>query len=139
METIPLHRVAVVRPFTQFLARVGTPFERGFRQAGLPVHALENVDNFISSHCFWKFLINMSMREDIRDLGFRVGEAFGASCADPHLSDLLRQSPTLFQGLLKASAMINQTVSHCRVGLMQPLRSEYTYFFTAPAVTRTTR
>ena len=34
--SIPLHRVAVVRPFAEFLTGIGTPVEQGFRQAGLP-------------------------------------------------------------------------------------------------------
>ena len=133
MESVPLHRVAVVRPFTDFLAGVGTPFERGFRQAGLPVCALEDVNNFIPSHRFWAFLIDMAFSQDIPDLGFHVGKKYGANCADPHLTDLLVRSPTLYQGLLKASELINRTVSHCQVGFAQPPRSQYTYFFHSPS------
>jgi len=60
MTSIPLHRVAVVRPFTQFLEDIGASVERGCRLAGLPFHALESVDNFVPSHRFWSFLVNMS-------------------------------------------------------------------------------
>lgn len=133
MESIPLHRVAVVRPFTDFLADIGAPFERGFRQAGLPVCALEDVNNFIPSHRFWKFLIDMAFSQDIPDLGFHVGQKYGANCADPHLTDLLVRSLTLYQGLIKASELINRTVSHCQVGIVQPPRSQYAYFFHRPS------
>jgi AraC-like DNA-binding protein len=133
MKTIPLHRVAVVRPFTNFLADVGAPFEHGFRQAGLPVCALEDVNNFIPSHRFWKFLIDMAFSQDIPDLGFYVGQKYGANCADPHLTDLLVRSPTLYQGLMKASEMTNRTVSHCQVGFVQPPRSQCAYLFHQPS------
>ena len=133
MKPIPLHRVAVVSPFTNFLADVGAPFERGFRQAGLPVCALEDVNNFIPSHRFWRFLVDMAQGQDIPDLGFHVGQQYGANCADPHLTNLLHRSPTLYQGLLKASKLINSTVSHCRVGFMQPPTSQYIHFFHQPS------
>jgi AraC-like DNA-binding protein len=132
-QAVPLHRVAVVRPFTNFLADVGAPFERGFRHAGLPVCALEDVDNFIPSHRFWEFLVDMAFSQDIPDLGFRVGQKYGASCADPRMVNLLRRSPTLYQGLLNASEFINKTVSHCQVGLLQPSRSQHAYFYHSPS------
>ena len=133
METFPLHRVAVVRPFTDFLAGIGAPFEREFRRVGLPVCALEDLDNFIPSHRFWRFLIDTALSQDIPDLGFHVGQKYGANCADPHLTDLLVRSPTLYQGLTKASELINSTVSHCQVGFAQPPLSQYTRFFHSPS------
>ena len=132
-KAVPLHRVAVVRPFTKFLADVGTPIECGFRHAGLPVCALDDVNNFIPSHRFWAFLVDMAFSQDIPDLGFRVGQKYGANCADPHLVDRLRGSTTLYQGLLRASDLINRTVSHCQVGVLQPHRSQYAYFYHSPS------
>lgn len=133
MESIPLHRIAVARPFADFLDNVGASVERGFRLAGLPVCALEDMNNYVPSHRFWAFLVDMAHREGIRDLGFRVGQRFGANCADPHLTDLLRRSPTLYQGLLQASERINKTVSHCQVGILQPTGSQYAYFYHSPS------
>jgi AraC-like DNA-binding protein len=133
MESIPLHRVAVVRPFAQLLADIGAPVERAFQQAGLPYSALENVNNYVPSHRFWAFLVNMAHNEGIEDLGFRVGQRFGADSADPHLTELLHRSPTLYQGLLQASELTNKTISHCRLGLIQPPGSGYTYFFHRPS------
>ena len=132
-EAIPSHRVAVVRPFTQFLADIGAPVERGFRLAGLPYSALGNVDNYVPSHRFRKFLVNMACSEGIEDLGFRTGEKFGADCADPKMTALLLQAPTLYQGLLKASELVNRTVSHCRMGIRQPPNSGYAYFYYHPS------
>jgi AraC-like DNA-binding protein len=133
MESILLHRVAVVRPFAQFLSDVGTPVERGFRQAGLPFCALDDVNNYVPSHRFWAFLVNMARSQGIEDLGFRVGQAFGADSIDPKLTKLLCQSPTLYLGLLKSSELANKTISHCRVGLLQSPLSQHTHFFHSPS------
>lgn len=132
-EPIPLHRVAIVRPFARLLADIGTPVERGFRQVGLPYCALEDVNNYVPSHRFWAFLVKMARSEGIADLGFRVGERFGADAADPHLTDLLLKSPTLYSGLLKASELINRTISHCRMGILQPPNSSHAYFYHEPS------
>jgi AraC-like DNA-binding protein len=136
MKPIPLHKVAVVKPFTQFLNTIGAPFERDFRKLGLPICALEDVNNFVPSHRFWTFLVDMSYKEGIPDLGFLVGQKYGANCVDPHLTNLLIQSPTLYQGLISASEIINKTVSNCRVGLLQPPNSKYSYFFHEPSCDR---
>ncbi len=132
-EPIPLHRVAVVRPFAQFLTDVGASVERGFRHAGLPYCALENIDNYIPSHRFWAFLVDMAYSEGIQDLGFRVGKQFGANSPDPHITDLLQQAPTIYSGLMKASELSNRTISHCQVGILQPPNSEYAYFCHKPS------
>jgi AraC-like DNA-binding protein len=52
---------------------------------------------------------------------------------DAHLADLLHRAPTLYQGLLRASALINSTISHCQVGILQPTRSRYAYFYHSPS------
>lgn len=133
VEAIPVHRVAVVRPFAQFLANVGAPVEREFQQAGMPFCALENLNNYVPSHRFWAFVVNAARVEGIEDLGFRVGHKNGANSADPKLTNLLQQSPTLYHGLLKASELTNKTVSHCRLGLIRPAHSEQVFFFHSPS------
>jgi AraC-like DNA-binding protein len=132
-KPIPVHRVAVLLPFTNFLDDVGAPVERGFRLAGLPVCALEDADNYVPSHRYWRFLVDMAQREDIPDLGFHVGQRYGANCADPHLTNLLRRSPTVYQGLLRASELTNKTVSHCQMGLFHPPHSQYVHFYHSPS------
>ena len=132
-DSIPLHRVAVVRPFVQFLETVGAPVKHALSKAGLPYDALEFVDNYIPSQCFWTFLVDMAYGEGINDLGFRVGEQFSVSVIDPQMPALLQQSPTLYHGLLKASEVVNRTVTHCRLGVLQPSNSNYSYFYHQPS------
>jgi hypothetical protein len=129
MESIPVHRVAVLNSFVRFLVNAGTPVERGFRQAGLPWNALEQVDNYVPSHNFYKFLVCMANSEGIPDLGFRVGAQSGAESADPNMTALLTRSPTLYQGLCKASERLNRTVTNCRLGILQPTNCGYSFFF----------
>ena len=132
-KSIPMHRVAVVRPFAAFLADIGAPVEREMRRVGLPYSALENADNFVPSQRFWSFLVDMSHREGIVDLGFRVGQRFGANSADPHLIDLLRQALTLYQGLTKAAELVNRTVAHCHMGIHRLPGRSYSLFYHKPS------
>jgi AraC-like DNA-binding protein len=132
-KSIPVHRVAVLSPFVRFLADIGTPVERGFRQAHLPWYALEDENNYVPSHRFYMFVVGMARSEGILDLGFRVGEQFGADTTDPHMTVLLKRAPTLYQGLLKASERVNRTITHCRFGILQPPNCGYSYFYHSPS------
>ena len=138
-QTIPVHRVAVLRPFASFLEDVGTPVERQFRLAGLPWYALEDDNNYVPSQGFWKFLISTASAEGIPDLGFRVGQKFGANCADPHMINMLKKTPTLYQGLNKYSDLLNRTITHNQIGLLQPPNCDYAYFYHSPSCTADNR
>ena len=109
-QPIPLHRVAIVRPFVSLMEDIGAPVERAFRQASLPYSALEDVNNYLPSHRFLAFLVNMSRSEGVMDLGFRVGEKFGSNSVDPRMSALLLGAPTLCQGIRKACELTNRTI-----------------------------
>jgi len=130
--------MANVRPFVHFLADLGAPVEHGFRQAGLPFSALENINNYVPSQRFWAFVGNMAQRQGIEDLGFRVGQRHGADSADPHLSRLLRQSPTLHHALTKASELVNTTISGSYIGLLRQPGSGQSYLFSRSDVSAQT-
>ena len=66
---------------------IGTPVEQGFRQAGLPYSALGNIDNYVPSHRFWKFLVNMARSEGNMELSFSVGDRYGAKSLDRRKSE----------------------------------------------------
>jgi len=132
MSSVRLHRVAVLSPFASYLSGLGGAVERGFREARLPVSALENINNYVPSLRFYEFVANMAQREGIEDLGFRVGEKYGANCVDPRMTRLLRQSQTLFRGLRKASDLTNRTISRCRMGLARSADDGLTYLFHKP-------
>lgn len=131
--SIPLHRVAVLQPFANFLADVGAPVERGLQLAGLPAAALEDVNNYVPSHRYYAFLVDMARRQGIPNLGFHVGQKYGANCADPHMVDMLRQAPTIYHGLSQTSKFINTTVSNCQLGLVTPAGSHYSHFYHRPS------
>ena len=131
--SLPLHRVAVVRPFVNFLEGIGTPVERAFKRADLSYDALEFVDNYLPSHGFWTFLVDMAYSEGINDLGFRVGQQFGVKIVDPEMTSLLRRAPTLYCGLHTGSEVVNRTVTHCQMWVLQPPDSDYSYFYHKPS------
>jgi AraC-like DNA-binding protein len=132
-ESLPLHRVCILAPFTSLLKDVGAPVESEFSKANLPWFALEDDNNYVPSRNFYKFILNSAHSEGIPDLGFRAGVKFGANTADPTMTALLRKAPTLYQGLCKASARVNSTITHCHFGLKQPPGRDYTYFYHSPS------
>ena len=132
-KSIPVHRVAILRPFSLFLRDIGAPVERRFQQAGLPYFALDNVDNYVPSHRFYSFLINTAQREGIEDLGFHVSHKYGADSADPHMVHLLRHSTTLYSGLSKASTLINRTITNFRMGLLRSKLDDFSCFYYRPS------
>ena len=119
MQSIPLHRVALVLPFARFLADIGAPVERVFRQVGVPYMALEDVNNYVPTRKFYAFVDHMARSEGIEDLGFRVGLTYGANCADPRMSSLLCKSPTLHHAITTTSALVRKTVSRSRILLVR--------------------
>ena len=76
MNPIPLHRIATVRPFVDYLGKVGMPVERELRRANLPVLALDDLNRFVPSTNYWSFIANAAKQENIEDLGFLVGQQF---------------------------------------------------------------
>ena len=131
--SLPLHRVAILQPFVKLLMQIGAPVERGFGQACLPWCALENANNYVPSHNFYKFIIHMAHSEGIPDLGFRAGEKFGAECVDPQMTERLSRALTLFEGLDKANQLFNQTITHSHFKLQQPPNSDYVYYYHRPS------
>jgi len=133
MDSLPLHRVAILRPYAQFLADVGAPVERGFQRVGLPYGVLEKVDSYVPSHRFYAFLTDMVRREGIEGLGLHVGQKFGADNIDPKMSRLLRQSSTLYQGILKACEFGNGSVSQIKMGILLPPHSSNAFLYIHPS------
>jgi hypothetical protein len=112
MTALPLHRIATVIPFVDYLHQSGVPVERELRRARLPVLAMEDPDCFIPSRIYWTFIANVAKRKGMDDLGFMVGLQSGANAADPGLARRLARLPTLHQALDRfcktASAEISQ-------------------------------
>lgn len=130
---VPLHRVAVLLPFTRFLTDIGMPVSREFRRLRLPLAALEDPNNYVPSERFRAFVVSAARREGLESLGFEVGRANGANCADPRMREILCASPTLFHGLWTASELTNRTVSNSRVGLYRQPDSGQVVFFHRPS------
>ena len=133
MDAIPLHKIAIVLPFTRFLSEIGAPVERGFRQAKLPFGALENVKNCVPTHRFWLFVGDMARLEGIEDLGYRVGQRFGLNCIQPGLSTHLCQSPTLYHALTKTINLANNSTSRARIGFFPQPLGDHVHCFHQPS------
>lgn len=135
-ESIPLHRVAVLRPFVEFLAEAGAPVERLVRQSGIPYRALDDLNNYVPSHRFWAFLVTAARSEGIPNLGFLVGSRYGADSSDPKLTKLLQRSPTFHHALLEFCELNNRTISHCDMGVIRGPDGEHARFYHRPSCDR---
>jgi len=115
--SFPLHRVATVIPFMEFLRQSRVPLERELRQARLPVRAMVDPDCFIPSRNYWTFIANITKRKGMEDLGFRVGLQSGANAADPGLARKLARLPTLYQALERFSKLASTEISQVALWL----------------------
>ena len=118
MKPIPLIRASQIKPFSEFLNRLGTPVERLMKQARLPVFAVDEPDTLISYYSLFKFIEAAALSEGIQDFGLRVAQesriddigAFGK---------LLVSSPTLYKALERTSKMIAAHSSESRFWLTE--------------------
>jgi AraC-like DNA-binding protein len=123
----------VLRPFAAYLDSLGASVQREFRRARLPYAALEDPNNYVPSERFRAFVVSAAQREGIEALGFEVGLAYGANCADPNMRQRLLRSPTLFRALMEASELTNRTVYNSRMGLSQPQINGPVYLYHRPS------
>lgn len=99
LTTLPLHRVATVIPFIDYLHKQRAPVERELRRARLPVQAMDDPDCFIPSRNYWTFIANTARHKGMENLGFQVGMHIGANAVDPGLARRLARLPSLQQAL----------------------------------------
>jgi len=132
-NSIAVHRVALLEPFVRFFEGIGSPVGSLLRRAKVANSVLDDLNNYIPSQLYWQFLVDSANSEGISDIGFRVGHQFGADAADPRMNELLQRSPTMYSGLLEAFRLVNRTVTHCRMGILQPPGREYAHFFHHPS------
>lgn len=99
LEPIPIHRVAVLRPFVGFLTEVGAPIERGFTR---PICLLQHSRMWITTS-FGPFSSTWRTVRAFKTSAFMSGmSCVWRQLSDPQLTNLLKWSPTLYHGLMKA-------------------------------------
>lgn len=112
MDSIPLIRTAILRPFTRYLQQLGAPVEDGLRKMKLPVLALDDPGLYVSTTAFWNFAGSMARREGIENLGILAGETSGANSMHPTFRNTLLACPTLYQALMQTCITLARESSH---------------------------
>lgn len=135
-DAIPLHRVALLKPFTNILENIGALNETEFRSVRLTRSILEDVNNFIPSYSYYNFISLIGHHQGITDFGFRAAEALGANSLDPNLKGCLDKAPTLFRGLSKVIELCKKSISNCRIGLVEPKYGGHLHFEFVPSCKR---
>jgi AraC-like DNA-binding protein len=118
LTAIPLHRVATVIPFIDYLHQHGAPVEHELRRACLPLSAMDDPDCFVPSRNWWTFVANVSGHKGMEDLGFQVGLQSGANAADPGLARRLVRLPTLHQALERFCKIGSSEISRVALWLV---------------------
>ncbi|MFW2440510.1 MAG: helix-turn-helix domain-containing protein [Arenicellales bacterium] len=117
MTSFPLHRVATVLPFINYLRQQNVPIEKELIRVKLPVAAIIDPDCFIPSKNYWNFIANVAERERTKDMGFYVGLKSGANAADLGMSKRLLQLPTLKQALVQFCKIASSEISQVSLWL----------------------
>jgi AraC-like DNA-binding protein len=107
MTQLLLHRAHVMRPFTNYLRRLGAPVEREMIRSRLPLASLDDPQRFVASHAFWDFGYAMARLEGIESLGLLAAEEAGANLVAPDLREKLDRSLSLYQGI----SLVQETLS----------------------------
>ena len=105
MNPIPLIRASQIKPFSDFLDRVGAPIERLMRQARLPVFAVDEPDSLVSYYSLGKFLEIAASSEGIQDFGLCVAQESSIDDIGA-FGEYLVSSPTLYIALERLSKMV---------------------------------
>ena len=111
MTSFPIHRVATILPFINYLRQQNVLIEKELIRAELPVAAISDPDCFIPSMNYWNFIARIADRERIKDLGFIVGLNSGANAADLGMSKRLLKLPDLDQALAQFCKIASSEIS----------------------------
>jgi len=114
---VPILRQAHPLAFAAFLDHIGAPFERYFRQAGLPV-CCERADEFVPVRNAWSFFDAAARREDPL-LGWHAGRLVGDRNLNEGLLRRLETSPTLYLALRKLIRLVSAEASHLELGVLE--------------------
>lgn len=112
----PILRLAHSEVFASYLQRVGTPTDRLYARAGLPVYC-DDPRAFVTIKQSWAFFDAAAQLEDPY-VGWHVGQFFGDSGITRNLLRRLEGAPTLYRALTDFVRLISSEASHLELGIL---------------------
>ena len=116
---LPLSHAIHLVPFMRFLDGIGASVERAIERAKLPSRVIETPDCYAPTESVWAFIGDMARRQDIGDLGLRVGYFGGLQLLGHGLTGEVDHAPTLLQGLQNFSRVIHRESSEMACWLVE--------------------
>jgi AraC-like DNA-binding protein len=117
MDAVPLLKSKSLRAYVRFLRGIGAPVDSGLRRARLPTLFEEHPEAWVSYASVMSFLADMADREDLPDLGLRVGTKVVEQQLITAVSDPLFCAPTLFDALQRIPSICTRQNTHLRAWL----------------------
>lgn len=115
--TLPVVRRAHLKPYADFLHKIGAPVDRYLQRAKLPIRH-EPAAEYVSNRGYFEFVGIAAREQGIPDFGFRACMRFGRTRLSPEVVRRIERSPTLYSALKGFCADIHQDASHVRMGLI---------------------
>lgn len=116
-STTPLIRLAHPQAFAAFLQEIGTPADRLFRRAGLPVYCNDPMA-FVPLRQAWSLFDAAAQLEDPQ-LGWHVGRFYGDRKLSAPFLRKLETAPTLYEALKRLVRMVSAEASHLQLGILE--------------------
>jgi AraC-like DNA-binding protein len=116
-STAPLIRLAHPLAFAAFLRKVGTPVDRLFSKAGLPVY-YDDPGVFVPLRNSWAWFDAGARLED-PGLGWHVGQFVGDKRLSAGMLKRLEHAPTLYQALFALVRLVRSESSQLHIGISE--------------------
>ena len=113
----PLMRLSHPLAFAAFLRKTGTPVDRLFARAGLPVH-WDDPGVFVPARRAWAFFDAAAQLEDPA-LGWHVGRFVGDKGLSAGLLRKIEHAPTLYQALFALIRLVRSESTQLNIRIRE--------------------
>lgn len=113
----PIIRFAHPQVFASFLEQVGTPIQRLYSRAGLPVYS-EDPKSFVTIKQGWAFFDSAARCVD-PFVGWHVGRFFGDNGITREVLKQIEGAPTLYRALHYFLQLVSTEASHLELGILE--------------------
>jgi len=115
---LPVVRQSHLKPYVEFLTKIGAPTDRYLQRARLPIRDQPTTE-YMSNRAYFEFVGTAAREQGIRDLGFLACKKVGRSRLSPELLRRVDRSPTLYGALKGFCRDIHKDASHIQMGLVE--------------------
>jgi AraC-like DNA-binding protein len=115
---LPIVRRAHLKPYVDFLSKIGAPTDRYLQRAKLPIQH-QPAAEYMSNRGYFEFVGIAAREEGIPDLGYQSCMHVGRTRLSPELVRRMDRSPTLYGALKGFCRDIHKDASHIQVGLVE--------------------